>query len=327
MDRRQFMRVAGATSGLTATALAGCSDILSDVESSVTGSEESGSVSDGETAPYNKWVGQGMTQSDSKMYAASVAGETLRSDDGEGSQENERIQSDALATVLIQWGVSIGFVSMGAESVGLTSPNAEGAGTDHFHLINGTRVVEGDFEPARIEAANEDAERVEEYHGYTLYLDGALTVAASDEAVLWATDDSPLVTDSTARVKAHIDAASGESRLAAEYSAFDDLQSALPSRGYAGTVFNADGDVLEGESNTDYTQMEDTDLDSDVLGYAGSSAVDGNDLTASVAVRYADADAVDDRETIESALGEEADERTIEIDGPMVIVEGEYTDL
>lgn len=322
MDRRRFMRLAGAAGGLATTALAGCS-------SSIPGtSTESGSVTEGEQASYAEWLGEDTTQSNGLMNVSSLGGSALVDSEDENAEENDRIRSDALATVLVEWGVQVGFVMAEPEMMGVPDPGAEESETDRFHWINGTRVLEGNYDPARIGSANEDVQRIEDDGDYTLYIDDGSTLAVSEDAVLWARDLSNLISDPTARVQAHIDAtASEDTRYASEHDAFADLQDALPNRGYSGVVFDPDGGVLEGESNSDYTQIEDTELESDVLGYTGSSTVDGDNLTASVAVRYADAEDVDDRETIESALGAEADERTIEIDGPMVIVEGEYTDL
>lgn len=322
MDRRQFMRATGAVGGLATGAFAGCSGIVSNTP---TGEE---SVTSGEQASFGEWLGRETTQPSGLMNVSSLGGAALEADSGEDQEENDRVQDDALATVLVEWGLQVGFVLSEAQMMGLPNPGTEDAGTDRFHWINGTRVMEGEYDLARIEAANEDAQRVEGDGEYTLYIDEGTTLAASEQAVLWAREMSPYISDTTARVRAHIDAtADEESRYATEHEAFADLQNALPNREYSGVVFNPDGGVLDGESNTEYTQIEDTELESDVLGYTGSSAVDGNDLTSSVAVRYSDAGAVDDRETIESALGSEADERTIEIDGPLVIVEGEYTDL
>lgn len=316
------MQVAGAASGLATTALAGCSDLVSD---SISGG---GSVSEGEQSSYSEWLGQETIRPNGRMDVSSLGGAALTGENESNADENERVRDDALATVLVEWGIQVGFVISGAELLGLPDPGEEGGGTDRFHWINGTRVMEGDYDVARIESANEDAERIEEYGDYTLYIDDETTLGVSEDAALWAREDSPFISDTTARVQAHIDATgSEESRYATEHEAFADLQNALPNREYTGVVFDPDGGVLEGESDSEYTQIEDTDLDSDVLGYAGSSAVDGTDLTASVAVRYSDADAVDDRETLKSALGAEADEQTVKIDGPLAIVEGEYTDL
>lgn len=324
MDRRRFVTAAGTTGVLASTSLAGClGGVLDQV-----GGGGGGAVSEGETATYNDWIGTGTTLSDGRVSVSSLGGAALDGDVGGNGQENERVQDDPLATVMLEWAVQIGFISRGVETEGLTDPTADGAGTDRFHYVSGTRVLEGEYDTARIASAHEDADRVEEYGDYRLFVDGGTTVAVSDETVLFAMEMSNAVSDATTRVEAHIDAATGDgARYAAEHEGLDDLQSALPNRGYSGVEFDPDGGVLEGESNTDYRQIEDTELNPDVLGYAGSSTIEEDDLTASVALRYPSADAVDDRSTIESELGQEADERAIEIDGALVIVEGEYTAL
>jgi len=328
VDRRRFIQLTGTASGVVTTALAGCSEIASNapvVGESPTGSA---SVTEGERASYSEWLGRGTTQPSGLMNVSSIGGSALTGDAGDSGEENERIQDDALAMVLLEWGLQAGFVVSESTTVGLPDPTAEDTDVDRAHWINGTRVMEGEFDPSRIASAQEDAGRVEDDGDYTLYIDDEKTLAVSREAVLWTRELSPYISNTTGRAKAHIAAAaSPESRYAAEHDAFADLQDALPNRGYSGVVFDPAGGVLEGESNTEYTQIEDTELESDVLGYTGSSTADESSLTASVAVRYPDADAVDDRETIESALGAEADERTIEIDGPVVIVEGAYVDL
>lgn len=326
MDRREFVTAVGAAGVLASTSLAGCvGDVLDEVG---VGGGGGGQVSEGETATYNDWVGPATTLSDGRVSVSSLGGAALGGDSDGNAEENDRVQDDPLAMVLLEWAVQIGFISRGVETEGLTDPTADGAGTDRFHYVSGTRVLEGEYDTARLASAQENPDRVEEYGDYTLYVDGGTTVAVADETVLFAMEMSNAVADATRRVEAHIDAAANDgARYAAEHEGFDDLQSALPNRGYSGIEFDPDGGVLEGESNTDWRQIEDTGLDPDVLGYAGSSAIDEDDLTASVAIRYPDADVVDDRETIESALGAEADERAIEIDGPLVIVEGEYTDL
>jgi hypothetical protein len=290
--------------------------------------EDSGlSVSEGEQSTYNRWAGQGTARPNGTMDISSVSQSALAGESGDTS-ENERVSSDPLATVLAEWAVQVGFVSGEAGLVGLSDPSTSDTVTSRVHWVSGTRVFEGDYDPARVESAQQDATRLDDYHGYALYADDGTTVAISEETVLWARELSPFVSDATERVQAHIDAVGDEgARYATQHDGFADLQSALPIREYSGVVFDPDGGVLSGESNTEYAQIEDTDLASDVLGYAGSSTVDGTDLTASIAIRYPSADAVDDRETIESALGTEADRRGIEVDGPLVVVEGEYEDL
>ncbi|SDE78244.1 hypothetical protein [Halorientalis regularis] len=323
MDRRQFVRAAGTAGTLATTSLAGC---LGGVLNGVTGG--GGSVSEGEPAAYNAWIGASTTDGGGGIDVSSASGSILRRDWG-SAQENQRIQDDALAMSVTEWAVPIGWLSQALNPEGIAKPTADGSNTDRFTLVNGTRVFEGDYDPAEIRQIQErNANQSETYEGYTLYIDGESTTAVSAEAVLYVSDGAAGVDDATARIEATIDAATDErTRFAAEYEAYDELQSALPVRGYSGVEFDPDGGVLEGDSEREFTTLQDTDLDPDVLGFAGSASIDEDDMTASVALRYPSSDAVDDRETIESELGQEADKRAIEIDGPLVIAEGEYRDL
>jgi len=329
MDRRQFVTAAGTAGVLASTSLAGCIGGVLD-EAGVGDGNGGGSVSEGGTASFNAWVGAGTTVQNGRVSVASVGGETLRTDWGP-ARENQRIQDDALAMSVAEWGVPAGFAAGGATLVGLADPTTSGSRTDRFNLVRPTRVYEGEWDPARLRSAQE-LDRREEYGGYTLYegevLDSEMTAAVSADAVLYVRDQLDAVSDTTARIKSHIDASREEAaRYATDHDAFADLQTALPVRGYSGVEFHPDGGVLEGESGYDFTTVQDADLNRDLLGYAGSTDTDGDDMTTSVALRYPSADEVDDRETIESELGAEADERAIEIDGSLVIVEGEYTDL
>jgi hypothetical protein len=323
MDRRQFVRATGTAGALATTSLAGC---LGGVLNGVTGGGSS--VSEGESAAYNAWIGTSTTDGGGGIDVSSAAGATLRNDAGDG-QENQRIQDDALAMSVTEWAVPIGWLSQALNPKGIAKPTADGSNTDRFTLVNGTRVFEGDYDTDAIRQTQErNASRSEEYEGYTLYIDGNATTAVSQDAVLYVSDEAAGVEDATARIEATIDAATNErTRFAGEYEAYDELQSALPVRGYSGVEFDPDGGVLEGDSERDFTTLQDTDLDPDVLGFAGSASIEEDDLTVAVALRYPSADAVDDRGTIESELGQEADERAIEIDGPLVIVEGEYNAL
>lgn len=340
MDRRRFVKLAGMASIAVTGGLAGCQD--GDDGTGPQDSTEDGTpagdagISVGATARYDDWV-YADANTDQEMYAVSLDWNSIPNfDDGEATPSgNDALQSDILATTpmsfLFVGALSVGF---GLAGTGVSSVVAEdGSGpTEFVHLVSGGIAVEGDYDKSSLSQSVEGtgASVAEEYNGYTLYendTSGAV-IAVSSETIVVVQTNSEDVSDPLARTKGIIDAGAGDKTpLSESAAAFSDLVNALPNRDVMGCSYNSAARPLNssGDDGQDsQNELSETDLDGNVYGIANSASVSQTSLTSSLAIRYENEDEVNEKSAIEAAIGTEANDRTVTIDGALVVIEGTY---
>jgi hypothetical protein len=91
----------------------------------------------------------------------------------------------------------------------------------------------------------------------------------------------------------------------------------------AGGLF--EGGAGESGGSFDLVSIADIELEGDATGVATSAQYTQDELTTGMAIQYASEDAVDSEADIRAALGEAADDRSVSIDGRLVVVEGTFT--
>lgn len=334
MDRRQFVKLAGIASVATTGALAGCQGGGNGTEN---GDNGNGSVG-GSSAGYNTWLTEDADSSGS-VTAISLDADALselQSDDQTTSENNEQVQQDALASTPISYLLAASLaVGFGTADLGLSNVSGENSSAETQHVLSGGFVFEGSFDTDEIGSSVQSAVGGEptEYGGYTLYEQSesgsSRTVAISEDTIVASTTNSDSVTDPASRARAIIDTGNGDADSYSDTEPpFNQLSTALPSQMIMGTAYSPDGGALESSSEDsfgDFTTIGDTDLSGNALGVAASADFSSESLTPSVAIRYESESEVDDRSTIESALGSQASNRTVSIDGPLVVVSGEYS--
>lgn len=337
MDRRRFVKLAGMASVAATTGLAGCNGGGGD-----DGTEDGGNgdVSGGETARYSDWITEESVAS-GQLLAVSLDTAALQEvgqDQETTAEGSTELQEDALAMTPVSYlfagALTAGF---GVNGLGLGDFLSEGSPTEKVHVAGGGIIFEGAYDANEVGTSVENAGASEAgaYSGYTLYTkesqQGNTTVAVGSDTII-VVNESPGkgVTDTESRAKHLVDATNGDATSYSDAeSAFGDLMDALPNRAIMGVTYSSDGGALESQNNSsgsfgDYTTLPDTDLEGNVLGYANSADVTSDSMTSSVALRYENEEEVDDKSTIESALGNKADDRSINIDGPLVVVEASY---
>ncbi len=357
MDRRRFVKLAGTASVATAAGLAGCSDdggtsennSDDDTEGTPTpdgtpegtpddGQDEQdgqnsqgGDPTPGERARYDSWILQDAYGSGPIDFAVSLDIAAL-SAVGEAEEDTDP-PDDALAVTPLSFfglGSNLATGVLGIPRSG--SDQDTDQPTEYLHVASNSVIMEGNYDADATATAIEDqgATESEQYGDFTFYtIDGQ-----NGTSVIGITSDTVIVAGAsgesspTEQARLLADANNAE---ATTYSAgvgeFDELMTALPDRTIMGVSYDPEGNVLEGTGGgqSELEFIEETELGPNVLGYATSATLESSGIaTSSVALRYESADDVDDRSTIESALGAEADVQTIAIDGPLVVVEGEF---
>lgn len=342
MERREFVKCAGMASVAASVGLAGCSDGGDGGGDEDTG----GSVTAGERARYNQWVTED-TYNGEELFAISLNIAALPDEDSEGTETSDgdsEEPEDPLAglplTFLLFGGLAAG---LGTYGLGLEGLSEEDSGTEKIHIAGGL-VFEGDFDAGSLETSVEEAgaTETEDYHGFTIYTDAGgddeTAIAISEGAVIVVSKDmADSVTDTLPRAKVIADASFGEATpLSEERSVVEDLMTALPNRPVMGVAYSDEAKPLNEEdesddggtgSRDDSTTFADTDLSGRANGLAASADLTGDSLTSSVALRYESEGEVDDRSDIEDAIGNDANDRVVDTDGPLVVVEGSYDEV
>jgi hypothetical protein len=203
-------------------------------------------------------------------------------------------------------------------------------------LMTGDAVVfEGNFDVDAIAEAAENYEAVDERDDFTIYegtegdfisVEGYAFGASEDAIVL-----SILEGEGRSAVDTMLDTRAGDTDRMADRS--DDAEWALGTAGHGHIAVGAWGDL---ESNTKGSDDE-MDLESDpedsladledlgeTDGEVYSLAVSNEDLTGRMAAGYSDEEEMPERETVESQLGNTADERDISLDGTRLSVTGRW---
>jgi len=340
VERREYIKLAGMASVAATAGLAGCSDDEGsggDGDGTEDGTPENGNgdASAGALARYDQWVYADASEA-AETTAISVDLTQVAEDESEEEGGDET--QDPLATTPLGFLFIAGFAAgFGTFGTGLDGFAEEESGTEQFHIASGGVIFEGNYDASSLTTDVEDAGGTEQesYGGYTLYYNDSgqnpNAVALSDDVVILVSDsDDDEVDDPLARVKDLVDTGNGDKTLLSEESdRFADLASALPDRGVMGVAFSEEAEALnEGESGDDFAFFGDTDLSGRGNGLATSADFnDDRSLDSSLALRYENESEVDDREDIESAIGTDADEQSVSIDGPLVVVEGSYEEV
>jgi len=341
MERRQYLKMAGMASVGASVGLAGCSDGgSSDGDGN---GEAEAEVSAGVRARYDGWVSEGSGSSaQSFITSVDIAGLPDEQQPGGSGSETEEESSgpeteDPLATTSLGFlFISVLTAGFGTVGTGLGQIAEEDGGTEVFHVVGNSTIFEGSYDPGALGTSVEQAGGVEteSYGGYTLYLNEG----SQDETVIGVAEDAVVVTsggedgetaDPLAAAKSLIDANNGDgSTFSDSNSEFDDLVTALPDRHVMGVIFTEEPRGFNETGDDGSTgSFADTELSGLVHGVSSSGDfnADGS-LTTSLAARYESEGEVDARGDIESAIGAEADEQTVNIDGPLAIVEGTYNE-
>ncbi len=342
MDRREFVKLAGMASVAATGGLAGCQsggdEPGDETEDGTPDGQPDGNdgPSGGSTARYNDWV-YADANADREMFAVSLDWESIPNfDDSQSTPSgNDALQSDVLATT------PMGFLVVGALTVGFglaqtgvdSAVQDEGDGpTEFVHVASGGIVLEGSYDVDTLAQSVEGAgaSEAEEYNGYTIYENDTTgtVVGLSGETVITVRSSSDGVSDPMARVKGLVDAGAGnKTPLSQNAAAFADLVSALPNRAIMGTSYSTEARALNSTTDSgdgSQTGFSQTDLDGNINGIASSASLSQDSLTSSVAIRYESESEVNERSALEGAIGTEASDRSVTIDGPLVVIEGTY---
>lgn len=335
MDRRTFVKVAGMASVAATAGMAGCQGGGDD--GSTDDSPSDGSISGGATARYNQWLYADAVEG-SESFAVSLDWETASNQQSSQStaSSDESLRDDALAITPISWlfvgALSVGF---GLSQLGLNSAVEEGGPTEYVHVASGGIIIEGSYDTESLATSIEQAgaSQVEEYNGYTLYQQSGTqgtAIGLSSETVVVVQGSGENVSDPLARVKGIIDAGAGERTLLSEDSeSFNDVANALPNRSVMGAAHRPEPEPLNsssGEEGGD-TGLSQTDLDGEVDAIATSADVSQGSMTSAMAIRYTSEGEVNAKADIEAAIGSQASNQSVTIDGPLVVIEGEYDAL
>ena len=348
MRRRRFLKTGGTAGFVGTLALAGCqgngdgTDDEADNGTTDAGDGTGDGSGGGTAAPYAKWVYESAYEGaeDPGINAISLRYQTLSessSDDGDGG-ESETPDDPLIgvtASYLIGAALAIGF-GVGAAPIG--DAGEEGGPTEIATVASGGTILEGAYDPDAIGTAIEEADgsTVGTDGDYTLYETTGLatqTIAVSEDAIIGASEGNS-VSDPETRVGEIIDTQTGDVTPYAEQDDdFAALASALPERDLMGIQYLPDGNVFEvedsgegSEGDSEFAGPSDLGLSGTARGIALSTSIDSEaqSLTTSMAIKYASADEADDRATVESALGTEATDRSVTVDGDTIIVEGTY---
>jgi hypothetical protein len=339
MDRRQFVKLAGMASIVATGGLAGCQDGGNgDGDGTEDGTPDNDDgTGGGTTARYNDWV-YADANADREMFAVSLDWQSIPDmDDGQATpQENEALQNDVLATTPVSFlfvgalSVGFGLAQTGVDSV----VQEEGDGpTEFVHVASGGIVLEGSYDEESLAQSVEEAgaTEVEEYNGYTLYendTSGAV-IGLSSDTIITVQRSSDGVSDPLARTKGLADAGAGDKTpLSLNVAAFADLMTALPNRAIMGTSYSSEARPLNSTPDSgegDRTGFSQTNLDGNINGIASSASLSEESMTSSLAIRYESESEVNDRAALEAAIGTEASDRSVTIDGSLVVIEGTYS--
>lgn len=335
MERRRFLKTLGVTGTATMTGLAGCGVL-------------GAGTSNGERASYDAWVSSD-EGSDGAVSAFTLELSLLRKLENQTTTATTTTSEETTTAATTTTGIDplsaipgtyvfstvLGF-GIGFAQTGLTGLVKEGGSAETIHLVGGSFVLEGsyDVENVRSKVSESVLSEAESYEGYTLYRAGSgqegIVVAVSDEAVVYVSGDEE-TPDPTGHAKTLVDTGSGSGdRYRNDSEDYDQLVTALPSRDLQAVEFSTDGGLFESESD-DRTPsspgiitFSDVELSGNALGGSVSASLSQDELESALAFRYANEDEVDAKADIEAALGGQADERSVTVDGRMVYVEGRF---
>lgn len=349
MRRRALLTTVAGTA--TTAALAGCSGILGDDDGSDTGVP----VDDDALAPYDRYLPAGLHELvdsvDVPVHSGVTVDLTTPEDaweDAPGTGADDDPLVDLGASLV---GGAILAVAIIAGQVGLGDDVFDGDGVEQVHLA-AVPILEGSFDADRIASDLETAGLVPAgtHGGFQVHevADGPEVVAFDDEHVFLGVleantgedePQSPSDRPIRAVVEASVDALRGDRDTASEeLEAFADLATALPDRQCTTGSYHDGGDLFERDVDADdddeedgsiglVTDLNEVDLDGDALGYATAfdlTAEPGDETTFFLAIRYANADEVDDESAIRQAVAPNATEPDVAVDGPLVVVSGTY---
>lgn len=201
-------------------------------------------------------------------------------------------------------------------------------------LMTGDSVVfEGSFDVEALEERAENFEAADERDDFTVYEGSGgdfistegFAFAASETAIVLSTREG----ESRSVVDNMLDTRAGERDRMADRS--DDAEWALGTAGHGHIAVGAWGS-LESETADDETEF-DVEPEEPITSPEGIGETEGEvyslalseaELTGRMAAGYASEDAVPDRETVESQLGNTADERDISLEGTRLSVTGRW---
>lgn len=353
MRRRRFLgTVTGTTFGVS---LAGCAGLLE--------SSDDGSGGDDGQPPYDRFVPGDLPDVPARFGATLDHAAATEASDGALWPRTTPEDHDPLVYLgaSLAGGVGLGAWIL-ADDAGLASLVDDGGPTERIHTAP-AYVLEGSFDVAGIAStlAENGFSEIDAYRGLDRYEapETGQNVAFDEELVIFgganeSSDDGSGGTGSTdgddgtdgsaedplagitseTVVEATLDTARGDrSRASEELPAFADLGSAVPALDFVGSRYDRTGELFEPEPEDDGSISIVYDpagigIEGEAVGYAVAfDAVAGPnaETTFHLAIRYADAEAVDDEDALLDALAESASAPSIETDGATVTVEGTYT--
>jgi hypothetical protein len=230
----------------------------------------------------------------------------------------------------------IGDVSGERQSTNATTRDSPEVGEMTGMLMTGDAVVmEGSFDLDTIEANAENYEVVDERDEFTIY-EGSSSGFISMEGNSFAVSEDAIVfsmveEEGRTVVGTMLDTRAGEAERMADRS--DDAEWALKTAGHGhiavGAWGNLESTTESGDNETGFdTDPEDSFTEVENLGETDgevySLAISENELTGRMAAGYPSEDALPDRETVESQLGNTADEQDVSLEETRLSVTGRW---
>ncbi|MEZ3117535.1 hypothetical protein RYH80_16590 [Halobaculum sp. MBLA0147] len=251
------------------------------------------------------------------------------SDDGAGLSELDDPLAAYPVGVLFAGVLSVGVVS---NLVGLGRLTEFDGPTDDVHVVGDAGIVfEGEYDTEALAdpLGTRGFERVTTYEEVPLYESGSrATVALSEELVVFVAGDE--IEDTTAVTRRVIDSEAGRTeRYRASTSDYERLVSQFDAGLIESAQYVPAGDVREaagGGENDPAAAASELDLEGTVRGVASSASLDDDEFVSNLALLFAEESAVPARADVEAALGTEATQRDVTVDGRLVTVTGTYRD-
>lgn len=260
---------------------------------------------------------------------------------GESNQESPALQDPLLALPRAYFVLGLLGAGLRIGGLGLGRLTAEDGPAELLHFAGGGLVLEGAFDPTTIGStlAEQGLTEDEEYGGYTIFRrsreERVTVVAVAAEAVIIAASGDD-IDDPAAIARTLVDAGNGDATPYRETEpAYADLATAFDERMVMSVNYASDGGPFERDGTATPTatgrggavDVQQVDLEGEALGVASTMQISGEEVRTAMAIRYASAEAVDDEGDIGDALGGHAESLSVEVQGPMVLVTGTYTDL
>lgn len=324
MRRRSFL--AGAAGTTLSASIAGCTGFLQS-------SDDSGD--DG--PPYDRFLPGNLIEAPMRFGATLDQAAVNEAGDRALRPDASPEDHDPLVylTASLSQGVGIAGAVLAGEA-GLSRLVEDGGPAERMH-VGGAYVLEGSYDTERIATDVEEAgfSATDSYQGFELYNtdDVEPVVAFDDDFVAFGVDDETMDVSPRTALEATIDTERGDrSRASEELPAFADLGTALPSLDFVGARYDGTGALFEpSEEEAEPGSIQlvygpgDVEIEGEALGYAAAfDATDAPETTFHLAIRFANAEAVDGTDAIREAVAPSAADATVSVEGPLAVVEGTY---